>query len=68
MSITRNQQKIQQAMNDADRKAEQPTCPTCGGTGTYTYTWSISATSKGTATVRCLACTEKPDDPWKFHS
>lgn len=57
-----------QAMNAADRKAEQSTCASCGGTGTFQYTWSISATSKGTATVRCLACQPKPEDNWKFAS
>lgn len=50
------------------QKPIKPICATCGGTGKMTHPWSISTTSKGTATVRCLACTEKPDDQWKFHS
>ncbi len=46
----------------------KPTCPTCHGTGTYVYHWSISAKSFGTSVVPCPTCQPKPYDYWKYAS
>jgi hypothetical protein len=63
-------QTIRDAQEEKDdtESSEKPTCATCGGSGKMTYTWSISAKSKGTTTVRCLACQPKPEDPYRYAS